>query len=551
MTEAFERMDSLGASRTPFLFVLDHGLTRPIVLPLSQVDPDRVRFDLRGIGNVPAPASLPGSDWGLRDIRPPSLETYREAFSVAREAFLAGESYLLNLTASSRVAYTPRLPELLPHLRAPYRLWVDGPVCGLPEDGFLVFSPECFVRIEDDVISTFPMKGSLRCRPEDAGTAAAMLLADGKEAAEHVTVVDLLRNDLGRVATSVRVPSYRYLESIPLPDGLLLQTSSRIEGTLAPGWQGRIGQILSNLLPAGSVTGAPKRRTCQRIAQAEAILGQERGFYTGIFGLYDGTSLDSAVAIRFLEDRGPDPDRPGSRQGLFKSGGGLTVESRAAREWQELRDKVALPLEPILLETIRLQDGKVLRLEEHQARIDRSHLACYGSVPGWRLADSLPAPPSQGRHRLRLLHHRESREYETHPYAIRRPQAFHTIEVGDVDYAHKYADRSGLEGLRRQVARDKGLDPADLSWDILLTRDGLLLEAGYAALACLLDGEWLTPSAPLLPSTRIAAYVREGRLRPAQLHVSDIPSMERILLVNAMLDLEDEVEVRASAVEQR
>lgn len=336
-----------------------------------------------------------------------------------------------------------------------------------------------------------------------------------------------------------------------MPDGLLLQTSSRIEGPLAPGWHGRIGQILSKLLPAGSVTGAPKRRTCQRIAQAEAILGQERGFYTGVFGLFDGRSLDSAVMIRFLEDKGPAPELPDLRRGLFKSGGGLTVESQAPREWQELCDKVALPLGPILLETIRVQDGSALRLEEHQARIDHSHLACYGNVPSWRLADILPTHLPSGRHRLRLLHHRESHELEIHPYAIRRPQVFHAVEISGLDYVHKYADRSGLEDLRRQVAREKGLDPADLSWDIALIRDGILLEASYGALVCLLDGEWLTPSAPLLPSTRIAAYVREGRLRTAQLHVTDIPRMERVLLVNAMLDMEDGVEVKVEGARSR
>lgn len=542
-SDTFARMDSLGTSGTPFLFVLDHGLERPLVLPLAQIDSARLRYDLRGTGNAPPPGLFPGADWGLSDIRPPSLETYRKAFTVAREAFLDGESYLLNLTAASQVAYAPRLPDLLAHLQAPYRLWVDGSLCGREGDGILVFSPESFVRMEGDTIATFPMKGSLRCRPEDAQAAASRLLSDAKEAAEHVTVVDLLRNDLGRVATSVRVPDYRYLERIALPEGLLLQTSSRIEGTLAPGWRGRIGQILSELLPAGSVTGAPKRRTCQRIAQAEAILGQERGFYTGIFGLFDGRSLDSAVMIRFLEDLGPDPLRPGIRQGLFKSGGGLTVESDADREWQELRDKVALPLGPVLLETIRIQDGEALRPEEHQARIDRSHAACFGSPPRWRLADILPSLPPEGRHRLRLLHHGESHRCELHAYGVRRPSRFHLAEVGSLDYAHKYADRSGIEALRHRLAAEQGLDPSDPSWDIVLIRDDLLLEAGYGALACLLDGQWVTPEAPLLPSTRVAAYVKEGRLKPARLTVADLPRMERILLVNAMLDLEDEVEV--------
>jgi len=545
-SDPFARMDVLGAARIPFLFVLDHALERPIVLPLAEIEPSRLRYDLRGNGNASPPASLPGSDWGLRDIIPPPQEAYGRAFRIAHEAFLAGESYLLNLTAYSRVAYAPRLSELFPHVQAPYRLWVDGPLCGQAGDGFLVFSPECFVRIEGDAISTFPMKGSLRCRPDEAEAASANLLSDEKEMAEHVTVVDLLRNDLGRVADSVQVPRYRYLERIPLPDGLLLQTSSEIRGTLAPGWHARIGQILSNLLPAGSVTGAPKRRTCERIAQAEALLGQERGFYTGIFGLFDGESLDSAVMIRFLQDEGPHPERPGPRHGLFKSGGGLTVQSSCEREYQELCDKVALPLPPILLETIRLEDGAPQRMAEHQARIDASHLACYGRLPDWRLEDSLStiAADIPGRTRLRLLHCRETWRIELHPYRIRRPAFFVAMEVEALRYDHKYADRSGLDALRSRAAAHHGLDATDMDWDVLLTRDGFVLEASYGAVVWLQDGQWFTPERPMLPSTRVAAYVSEDRVKVATMHIDDLARMGRVQLVNAMVDLEDEVPVR-------
>lgn len=551
-SDLFARMDALGAARTPFLFVLDHALERPILLPLTEIDPDRLRYDLRGVGNSSPPASLPGSDWGLQDLQPPPYGAYRKAFAVAHEAFLDGESYLLNLTASSRVTYAPRLSELFGHLQAPYRLWVDGPSCGLPGDGFLVFSPEGFVRIEGDTIATYPMKGSRRCRPDNAEAAAAGLLSDEKEAAEHVTVVDLLRNDLGRVADAVCVPRYRYLESIALPDGALLQTSSEIKGTLAPGWPARLGQILSNLLPAGSVTGAPKRRTCQRIAQAEAILGQERGFYTGIFGIFDGHSLDSAVMIRFLEDQGPHPDRPGFRHGLFKSGGGLTVQSSCEREFEELHQKVALPLPPVLLETIRLEDGVPQRLPEHQDRIDASHLDRYGSAPRWRLEEALSTvtdvPP--GRTRLRLLHCRETWRIELHPYAIRRPAFFVAIEVGDLQYGHKYADRSGIDALRSQAAAHHGLDTSDPGWDILLTRDGFVLEAGYGAVAWRRNGQWFTPESPLLRSTRAAAYVAEGRMKPAPLRREELPQLEAIVLINAMVDLEDGVSIRLAAAER-
>jgi para-aminobenzoate synthetase component 1 len=542
--DVFERMDSLGAQGIPFLFVLDHDLQMPMVHRLDEIDASRLLYDLRGFTNAPPPNVVPRLDWGLFDIKPPPSDAYAKAFSIARLAFLDGESYLLNLTASSAVQYTPRLAELFPHLQAPYRLWVDGSLIGRESDGFLVFSPECFVRIEGLRITTFPMKGSLRCTEATRETATEILLSDEKEAAEHVTVVDLLRNDLSRVATDVRVPEYRYPESIPLPDGILLQTSSRIEGDMEPGWPRRIGQILSSLLPAGSVTGAPKERTCQHIRSAENMLGHTRGFYTGVFGIFDGTSVDSAVMIRFLEDRGPTEK---GRHGLFKSGGGLTVLSECRREEEEMQAKIALPLPPVLFETIRVQDGIPLRLEEHQARIDASHLACFGTVPAWRLAEVLAGKIDKncpGRVRLRLVHCRESWTLETFPYVIRRPDRFLLVDASGLSYGHKYADRSGIEALRARAARRHGLDIADTRWDILLTREGFLLEASYASIACLLDGTWQTPSHALLPSTRSAAYAKEDRLIRSPLRIEDISRMERILAVNAMLDLEDEVEVR-------
>jgi len=195
---------------------------------------------------------------------------------------------------------------------------------------FTVLSPETFVKIQDGIISTFPMKGTIDAALPNA---ESVILADPKEKAEHATIVDLIRNDLSLVAEQVEVKRYRYIDNLVTNKGNLLQVSSEITGRLPENYQERLGDILFSLLPAGSISGAPKPKTLEIIEQAE---GYERGFYTGIWGWFDGENLDSAVMIRFIEQQGD--------QLVFKSGGGITSQSELKKEYEELIQKVYVPL---------------------------------------------------------------------------------------------------------------------------------------------------------------------------------------------------------------
>ena len=159
------------------------------------------------------------------------------------------------------------------------------------------------------------------------------ILADKKEEAEHATIVDLIRNDLSQVASEVTVSRYRYIDELQTNRGRLLQVSSEIRGKLPEDWKASLGDILFRLLPAGSITGAPKKKTMQIISEAETY---ERGFYTGVMGYFDGSSLDSAVMIRFVEQEG---DRM-----YFKSGGGITCRSEVESEYHEMKQKVYVPI---------------------------------------------------------------------------------------------------------------------------------------------------------------------------------------------------------------
>ena len=193
-----------------------------------------------------------------------------------------------------------------------------------------MLSPETFVQIRGTVITSYPMKGTI-----DATIPCAkdIILNDPKEIAEHATIVDLIRNDLSRVANEVEVKRYRYIEKLTTNKKDLLQVSSEISGRLYDNYLEKLGDIIFMLLPAGSICGAPKAKTLEIIRKAE---NYERGFYTGICGYFDGENLDSGVMIRFLEQEGEDL--------IFKSGGGITAKSEIKKEYEELIQKVYVPV---------------------------------------------------------------------------------------------------------------------------------------------------------------------------------------------------------------
>ena len=228
----------------------------------------------------------------------------------------AGRSYLINYCTETAVESSEQQAALFGTSSAAYTVWL--------EDHFVSFSPESFISVTGNIVSTCPMKGT--------GTDAAILLADAKEQAEHATVVDLLRNDLGQVATAVKITDYRYLSRIDRSTGPLYQTSTRIAGQLPSNWRDSIGDWFPKLLPAGSISGAPKQESIGLIRAFETA---PRGFFTGVALLFDGENLTSAVLIRYLDFTEP--------QLKFRSGAGITIYSDANAEYDEIISKVYIP----------------------------------------------------------------------------------------------------------------------------------------------------------------------------------------------------------------
>lgn len=309
-------MNKLGENEIPFLFIIDYEMNNPIICRLEDAAKSGFCYSIKGQRNYEESIS---EDMPLRFVKYPiEYSDYQKAFNNVAKQIGLGNTFLLNLTFPTEIKTNWSLRRIFEKSDAPYRfLW---------EDHFVVFSPECFVQVRDGIISSYPMKGTIDASITDA---EHVILSDEKEKAEHATIVDLIRNDLSMVASQVNVKRYRYIEKIATHDKTLLQVSSEISGLLPPDYRKNLGTIIGKLLPAGSICGAPKESTLKIIKETE---GYQRGYYTGLFGVFDGVNLDSAVMIRFIEQI--------NGRLHYKSGGGITMHSDPVKEYQELIDKV-------------------------------------------------------------------------------------------------------------------------------------------------------------------------------------------------------------------
>jgi para-aminobenzoate synthetase component 1 len=316
--DMIRQMNEAGKQKIPFLFVIDFSGEESI-------------FSLLDAKELPVYFSTPKHKY-LPEVavdhcdfqflkHPIPYETYLKRFNIVQAGIRRGDSFLVNLTFPTHIDTNLTIQDIFMRSNAAYRLLIPNQL--------VCFSPERFVKIENNEVFSFPMKGTIDASIADA---EALIMEDAKEKAEHYTIVDLIRNDLSRVADEVEVRRFRYIDRVQTNGKTLLQVSSEIAGKLPNGFQNRLGDIIFSLLPAGSICGAPKDSTLSIIRRTE--LG-ERGFYTGIFGVFDGENLDSAVLIRYIEQRGDEL--------FFRSGGGITSQSEPESEYQELIDKVYVP----------------------------------------------------------------------------------------------------------------------------------------------------------------------------------------------------------------
>ncbi len=318
----FNEINTLGQNRTPFLFIISYDKTKIFAQALNELDDD-IYYKLEEWRNYPVKKRAKEFTFTKSPVH---FSHYKKAFDQILEEIRSGNTYLLNLTFQTSIESNLDLKEIFTYAKAKFKLYF--------KDEFICFSPERFVELEDRTIATYPMKGTIDA---NLPKAEENILNNEKEKAEHVMIVDLMRNDLGIVASNVKVDNFRYVDKIKAGKKELLQVSSKITATLKESWRDEIGTLLDKLTPAGSVTGTPKKSTVNIIDNIE---NYDRGFYTGVFGVFDGKSLRSGVMIRFIEKE-TRSQLAGNL--LYKSGGGITLDSNAQSEYEELIDKIYLP----------------------------------------------------------------------------------------------------------------------------------------------------------------------------------------------------------------
>lgn len=311
-------LDGYGSRGEACFFLIDFEMQQVVIRPLDEVG--ELAYDFNGRIGGRAISENPISEIKI-DAFPIDYRNYLGQFMTIQQHIKYGNTFLINLTHKTPIQINYSLKEVYQKTSARYKLWF--------EDKFVMFSPESFVQIHENRISTFPMKGTIDAQIPNA---VQIILDDVKESAEHYTIVDLLRNDLSKIARKVQVDKFRYVDEIQTHSGKLLQVSSSITGMMAEGWESRMGSLLHQLLPAGSISGAPKDKTAEIISEVEVI---PRGYYTGITGIFDGHNLDSGVCIRFIEKEGEDC--------FFRSGCGITNLSSPQMEYEEMIKKIYVP----------------------------------------------------------------------------------------------------------------------------------------------------------------------------------------------------------------
>lgn len=480
-----------------------------------------------------------------------SASVSEEEFAAAIErihAYIeAGDTYQVNYTYRVRFDAFGAPHALYRRLRTrqpvPY-----GALIALP-DGRMVLSlsPELFVRHEGGIITARPMKGTAAAtgdEQQDAARAAA-LAADPKNRAENLMIVDLLRNDLGRIAAfgSVQVPHLFQVERY----SRVLQMTSTVRARLRP--ETTLAEVFPALYPCGSITGAPKRRTMQIISELER---EPRGIYTGAIGWFDAPGAvqrigDFCLSVPIRTATLQAPDASGIRKGEMGVGAGIVHDSDAAGEFAECRLKAAfltgLPHTFELLETMHATRESGCRyLHLHLQRLGSS-AAYFGfgydeALLRAALKAACDALPYGIAHRVRLaLKHDGSCDIQSAPLMplsepVRILLATETTEAGDLFLRHKTTARERYDAAWRAAEAQGAFDM------LFCNANGELTEGARSNIFIKLDGRWYTPplAAGVLPGVMRSVLLADPawNAQEKSLTLNDLCRAEQVVMCNAL-----------------
>jgi len=448
---------------------------------------------------------------GIGGVQPAiDEETFVATVNRIKRLIFEGDCYQVNFTFpldfewfGSPLALYARLRQ-----RQPVRY---GGFVGDAGQGLLSLSPELFLERRGDRLLTKPMKGTApRSAPPE------QLRDSEKDCAENLMIVDLLRNDLGRVAElgSVVVDRLFDVEEYPTLWQMVSEVSAKVGGR-------SFGEILRALFPCGSITGAPKIRAMQIAAELERT---ERGIYTGALGwLAPDGDFRLNVAIRTLE-LGADG------RGKLGVGSGIVADSQPAAEWQEclLKSRFLRDCDPglLLIETLRREDGQYPRLAGHLDRLRRS-AAWLGFVcDETRVVELLAAQPVAGTWRVRLTLAMDGGiDVQAFPLGAEPSGPRHAvlaaaaIESGYPLRRHKTTDRALYDAALKALEGD-----AQLFDVVFLNERGEVAEGARSNVFVARDGVLLTPplASGALPGVLRAELLANGQAREAVLYPADL-----------------------------
>ena len=442
---------------------------------------------------------------------------YDSAVARIKELIVAGDTYQVNysfpLTSSFSGDASAWFQELCLAQGATYCVYLD-----LGRYHVLSLSPELFFERRGDRVITRPMKGTIRRGrwTEEDEALADQLRNSSKDKAENVMIVDLLRNDLGKVSVpgSVHVSSLFEAERYET----VWQMTSTVEATLRPGTS--FVELMSALFPCGSVTGAPKIRTMQIIRELERF---PRGVYTGAIGFLrpNGDCLFNVAIRTLLIDK---HTGVATRSG----GGGVTIDSTAAGEYEECLVKSRFlqskPVEFELFETMLVEDGEIFLLERHLERLKKS--AAYFGFK-FNEKDIFPLlPPIRAKTaKLKLSLRKDGRV---------RVDTFLNTDKTDLKrivLATKPIDSSDRFLYHKTTRRDFYSDDV-----ILWNERGEITESGIANVVVRLDGELFTPpvSCGLLPGTFRAYLLDRGEIKERVITIEEFKRASELYLINSV-----------------
>ena len=478
---------------------------------------------------LPWPDEAPGTTAGLQWHSGIERAEFERQMTRIHQAIAAGELYQVNYTAPMHGTFQGDPLALFMALR---RAQPNGYSAYLDTgwEQVLSVSPELFFDWHGEQILVRPMKGTAP-RGANASEDAqhiAQLQSSPKERAENVMIVDLLRNDLSRLAQPFSVKTPRLFQVQTLPT--VFQMVSDVEARTRPGTT--LTEVFAALFPCGSITGAPKVRAMQMIQTLEP---QARGIYCGAIGVVrPGGHATFNVAIRTVTLQGA-----AARCGI---GSGITADATAGDEWQEWRHKRGFLVRASqsfqLLETLRLEDGKLVDSPAHLARMARAaqHFAyAFDAEALTQALQTLMNTHPQGCWRVRLLLGASGQiQAEALPLPASPPQVLLQL----AERAFEAADSEFVRFKTSQRAHYEAFAPteSDVFDTLLWNRQGEITECTRGNIAMLIDGRWVTPPlrCGLLDGVARARYVHEQRLVEAVVRVDDLPRVQALAFVNSL-----------------